>query len=122
MGVVLYILLVGDYPFTGATINELYNAILASKALTFPPHISGPAKDLLCALLCRTPSQRLSMEDLERHPWLREHSVSPPSLVETLCHATSAVHPQSAGPLGRAMLRGPHDRMLKSTPIILGVM
>ncbi|VDN06598.1 unnamed protein product [Thelazia callipaeda] len=72
LGVLCYELLTGKPPFESPTHNETYKLIMSVK-YKFPSHISEEAKDLIRKLLVRAPSDRISLEEVMRHPWLRRY-------------------------------------------------
>ena len=41
--------------------------------ITYPPHISAEAKDLIGRLLVKDPASRLALSEVENHPWIRMH-------------------------------------------------
>lgn len=71
-GVILYMLLSGNYPFDGVNEEEIKNNIL-KKNFTFPDkyfkNVSKEAKDLINHMLCDE-FWRYSAEDILNHPWL----------------------------------------------------
>ncbi|KAF6160441.1 hypothetical protein GIB67_019210 [Kingdonia uniflora] len=74
-GVILYILLSGMPPFWGKTKSKIFNAVRASN-LRFPSdtwdQISTNAKDLITAMLCTDPSQRLTALQVLDHCWMTD--------------------------------------------------
>jgi len=64
LGVLLYIMLVGQPPFStiGDTIKGEY---------TIPDYISAECMDLLQRMLCINPKNRATMTDLQQHPWVK---------------------------------------------------
>ena len=75
-GVMLYEMLAGTSPFTEERRKgvELRDQIRTADYV-FPPvlfdHISEEARDLIQRLLVVEPEQRLSSEQILRHPWLQ---------------------------------------------------
>ena len=75
-GVMLYEMLAGTSPFTEEKRKgvELRDQIRTADYV-FPPvlfdHISEEARDLIQRLLVVEPEQRLSSEQILRHPWLQ---------------------------------------------------
>jgi serine/threonine protein kinase len=73
LGVTLYCIIYGIYPFTGRTLTEMYDNII-NKPLCFRPDlvpISQELKDLLNQMLNKNPLQRITAEQIQQHPWLR---------------------------------------------------
>lgn len=66
-GVILYILLSGMPPFWGKTKSRIFDAVRTAD-LRFPSdpwdRITGSAKDLIRAMLCKDPSQRLTAQQV----------------------------------------------------------
>lgn len=74
MGVMLYAMLVGRYPFHDAEHNTLFNKIRCGH-YTIPDTISSKAKCLIRNLLRHNPAERLTVEDILLHPWFRSPTV-----------------------------------------------
>merc|ERR1712211_9859 len=64
-GVVLYTCLSGKVPF--ASEKEIIEADYVRSPLT---HFSEEAKDLLAGMLEKKPSNRLSLDEVVKHPWI----------------------------------------------------
>lgn len=74
-GVIMYVLLKGRFPFSGANSQELFSNIRkAEYDLTVPPfnRISNEAKDLIRHLLLKNPDNRLTAEEALNHPWFKK--------------------------------------------------
>nr|XP_033781478.1 aurora kinase B isoform X2 [Geotrypetes seraphini] len=86
IGVLCYELLVGHPPFESPTQSETYQRIVKVN-LKFPPTMSEGAKDLISKLLQYNPAQRLVLEKVLVHPWVKEHSrrVLPPVFCSSSC-------------------------------------
>jgi len=71
LGVTLYCIVYGTYPFTGRTLAEMYENII-NKDLSFRTEISisQELKDLLHQMLNKNPLQRISADQIQQHPWL----------------------------------------------------
>ena len=74
IGVILFILLTGRFPFNGVTQKEIFDEICNQ----FPSFtkkedliISEGAKDLTEKLLIKTPRDRLKAKDALQHPWIK---------------------------------------------------
>ncbi|KAH3764350.1 calcium calmodulin-dependent kinase [Pelomyxa schiedti] len=72
IGVIIYILLTGCFPFWHENVAELYKRILTG-AYRWPekPVVSEEAKDLVSKLLIKDPTKRLSAEQCLDHPWIK---------------------------------------------------
>ncbi|XP_021484486.1 aurora kinase C isoform X5 [Meriones unguiculatus] len=79
IGVLCYELLVGTPPFESSTHSETYRRILKVD-FRFPPSVPVGAQDLISKLLRYHPSDRLTLAQVLKHPWVQEHSrrVLPP--------------------------------------------
>ena len=75
LGVVLYVLLGGDYPYNADTVSLLYDTIQAEE-VEFPfknwGNFSFEVKDLLSRMLDRIPGARISLEDWLKHKWFKK--------------------------------------------------
>ncbi|GLD98773.1 hypothetical protein PINS_up007491 [Pythium insidiosum] len=73
-GAVLYTMLAGAAPFQSPTEEEaMQRTMLGEFSLEEPEWfgVSAQAKDLVCGMLETDPRQRLSMDEVLAHPWLR---------------------------------------------------
>ncbi|GLJ24231.1 hypothetical protein SUGI_0462070 [Cryptomeria japonica] len=75
-GVILYIMLCGNPPFSGETPQQIFEAVLRGR-LRFPDDpwltISHSAKDLIRRMICRDVHRRFSAEQVLGHPWVVEN-------------------------------------------------
>lgn len=79
LGVILYTMLVGRYPFNDSEHASLFAKISRGHFIV-PECLSSRAKCLIRSLLRRDPSERLSASDVLLHPWLtREERYQPPT-------------------------------------------
>lgn len=84
LGVILYILLCGYPPFQseipGSQLSEAMKDAIKRGKYTFHEkywgHISAEAKDLVRALLCTNPLERMTAVRLSDHPWIRGQEVA----------------------------------------------
>jgi serine/threonine protein kinase len=70
LGVLLYEFMIGKPPFEDSSEKGTYKKI-KNTTPAFPPHITKEAKDLICRLLNKNPSERLTLEECLQHPWVR---------------------------------------------------
>jgi len=73
LGVMLYTLIVGRYPFHDVEPSALFSKIRRGQ-YTIPDSVSSRAKCLIRNLLRLDPSERLSAEQVLQHPWLCQFS------------------------------------------------
>lgn len=69
LGVLLYTMLVGRYPFNDAEHASLF-AKISRGQFAVPDGLSPRARCLIRSLLRREPTERPHAEDVPRHPWL----------------------------------------------------
>jgi tribbles-like protein len=69
LGVMLYTMLVGRYPFHGAEHSGLFAKIRRGQ-FSLPDSLSSRAKCLIKCLLRKDPTDRISTEDVMLHPWV----------------------------------------------------
>ncbi len=68
LGVLLYALLCGKFPFRGSNDKELYHNI-KSQEIQFPEHVSTQARQFLCKLFHKTPERRISSKQILQDNW-----------------------------------------------------
>ena len=73
LGVLTYEFLVGKPPFEAESNNETYKRITRVD-IKYPAHVSTEAKDLISRLLRKTPSERLPLEEVLEHPWIKNNA------------------------------------------------
>lgn len=71
LGVMLYVMVIGELPFLGETEDEIVEQILKRK-LKFKnvKPVSKELKDLLSKILTKDPEKRITMYELQTHPWM----------------------------------------------------
>ncbi|CAI5791455.1 aurora kinase B isoform X1 [Podarcis raffonei] len=79
IGILCYEFLVGHPPFETASAPETYRRIV-SVDLKFPPFVTEGARDLISKLLRHNPADRLPLQGVMEHPWVKANSrrVLPP--------------------------------------------
>lgn len=79
LGVLLFEMLVGEAPFRSKSQSELFSKIKACK-IGFPKNFSLNAKDLVRKLLKTTAEERLNVEALLEHHWMKENPPTRPTI------------------------------------------
>lgn len=69
VGVTLYCMVLGEYPFLGETLQDTYDKIV-NNPLILPDDINPQLKNLLEALLHKDPKQRIKLRGVAEHPWV----------------------------------------------------
>lgn len=70
LGVMLYTMLVGRYPFHDSEATALFGKIRRGQ-FTIPRNLSSKAKCLIKSILRRDPSERLTSSHVLQHPWIK---------------------------------------------------
>ncbi len=68
IGVILYQMLTGNFPFSGENENEYLHNLLKNE-ISFPSEISFTCQDLLRNILEKDPMKRYHLEDIVKHEW-----------------------------------------------------
>lgn len=80
LGVLLFVITVGRFPFnTCAYSDKKYRLIMTKKYDIFwenyeKCNLSKEFKDLINNLICFNPNERLSIEEILRHPWIKNNT------------------------------------------------
>jgi len=69
LGILCYEFLVGSPPFESKTNDETY-AKIQRVAIKYPSNMSAGAIDLISKLLRRTSENRITLDDVLKHPWI----------------------------------------------------
>ncbi|XP_028756972.1 serine/threonine-protein kinase GRIK1 isoform X3 [Neltuma alba] len=69
VGVTLYCMILGEYPFLGDTLQDTYDKIV-NNPLVLPDSLNMQLKNLLEGLLCKDPKLRLTLGDVAKHSWV----------------------------------------------------
>lgn len=70
LGVILYAMTVGRLPFLGSTIEIQLKRVVLIEPF-YPPTLSVTLTDLLKRLLQKDPLQRIKINEIRKHPWLK---------------------------------------------------
>ncbi|RAL15028.1 aurora family serine/threonine-protein kinase [Aspergillus homomorphus CBS 101889] len=73
LGVLTYEFLVGEAPFEDTPV--MTQRRIARADMTVPSFVSPEAKDLIKRLLVLDPEKRISLDEIQRHPWILKHCV-----------------------------------------------
>ncbi|XP_066886125.1 serine/threonine-protein kinase MARK2-like [Kogia breviceps] len=77
LGVVLYVMVTGFRPFVGKDLRELREQIV-TEHYRIPTYLSLEVRSLLRNMIARDPSDRGTLPDLMRHPWVTMGRKKPP--------------------------------------------
>ncbi|XP_048552475.1 serine/threonine-protein kinase GRIK1-like [Triticum urartu] len=69
VGVTLYCMITGKYPFLGETLQETYDKI-ANDPVEIPGDTSPQLADLMQRLLYKDPGDRMTLQAVAAHPWV----------------------------------------------------
>ncbi|ESQ42290.1 hypothetical protein EUTSA_v10013666mg [Eutrema salsugineum] len=69
VGVTLYRMILGQYPFLADTLQDTYDKIV-NNPLIIPDGLNPLLRDLIEGLLCKNPSERMTLKNVSEHPWL----------------------------------------------------
>uniref|UniRef100_A0A0E0MQ55 Protein kinase domain-containing protein n=1 Tax=Oryza punctata TaxID=4537 RepID=A0A0E0MQ55_ORYPU len=69
VGVTLYCMIMGQYPFLGNTLQETYDKIV-NDPVEIPDGTNPQLVDLLERLLCKEAGDRMSLQGAAEHPWV----------------------------------------------------
>ncbi|OKL60277.1 Serine/threonine-protein kinase ark1 [Talaromyces atroroseus] len=73
LGVLTYEFLVGEAPFEDTPV--MTQRRIARGDMSIPSFISPEARDLIKRLLVLDPEKRISLEEVQQHPWILKHCV-----------------------------------------------
>ncbi|KAM3588595.1 spindle assembly checkpoint kinase [Umbelopsis sp. WA50703] len=77
LGVLMYEFLCGNPPFEDMAGYRATYLRIARVDLKIPTHVSADAADLIRKLLKYNPDDRLSLEQVQQHPWIVKHAGLP---------------------------------------------
>ncbi|XP_055388559.1 uncharacterized protein LOC129617257 [Condylostylus longicornis] len=79
-GVIVYLLIYGEYPFNGVLREDEIFPKIQDSDLVFPPRRhnspSNLALDFMRRCLCKNPKERITAAEALEHPWLRDKNSS----------------------------------------------
>mmetsp|Transcript_16230 Transcript_16230/g.48622 ORF Transcript_16230/g.48622 Transcript_16230/m.48622 type:complete len:348 (-) Transcript_16230:1469-2512(-) len=106
-GVILYLLVTGQYPFEATNGSTIPNNIV-NGWYSFPetPRLSREVRDLISSILDPNPGVRPTVAELERHPWLAQH----PQVAESHSSDASMLEQQSEAEVYRVLAEAREPR------------
>lgn len=69
VGVTLYCMVLGQYPFLGESLQDTYDKIV-NNLLSFPDNMNPQLRNLLEGLLCKDPNERMTLDAVAKHAWV----------------------------------------------------
>ena len=75
LGVILYAMVTGEHPWNISNTSIMLRQILKG-AYSVPSHVSSPCKELITRMMQVNPKDRISIDDIMKHPWLKIASKS----------------------------------------------
>ncbi len=80
-GVILFVIVLGIFPFTGGNQDEYYNLIKKGFYESYwkkvgGTHLSYEFKDLFIKMVCYDPSKRLSVFEVINHSWFNYKTIN----------------------------------------------
>ncbi|XP_052734277.1 serine/threonine-protein kinase GRIK2 isoform X2 [Vigna angularis] len=69
VGVTLYCMILGEYPFLGDTLQDTYDKIV-NNPLVLPNNLNPPLKNLIEGLLSKDPRLRMTLGDVAEDSWI----------------------------------------------------
>eukprot|EP00929_Paragymnodinium_shiwhaense_P011558 TRINITY_DN11744_c0_g1_i1.p1 TRINITY_DN11744_c0_g1~~TRINITY_DN11744_c0_g1_i1.p1 ORF type:complete len:614 (+),score=125.67 TRINITY_DN11744_c0_g1_i1:98-1939(+) len=93
LGVALYVMLMGAYPFHG-TDGEIEDQLKRAQFSFGNKPLSDPAKDLVRSLIKVKPGDRLSLQQCLQHAWIGQVREGDPSASSQLQRLSSVLNPQ----------------------------
>jgi len=73
LGILCYEFLVGKPPFETDSHEETYKKI-SQVNFSYPKHVTPGARDVISKLLQHKPADRMPLDKVLAHPWIRQHS------------------------------------------------
>ncbi|KAL6637923.1 hypothetical protein ACP70R_025495 [Stipagrostis hirtigluma subsp. patula] len=88
LGILCYEFLYGSPPFEADEQGDTLKRI-AKVDLMFPstPNVSAEAKDIICKLLVKDSTKRLSLDEIMKHPWIRKNAEPSGSCIKQKNHS-----------------------------------
>ncbi|CAD8178756.1 unnamed protein product [Paramecium pentaurelia] len=117
LGILLFELIHGFAPFKGKTENEKCNNIVKMTPIDYDPSLSFDGKQLIQGILKYNPNERLSMNQIFEHPWMKKFYKSYGiDLRSYMCKedkhndsSNRSISPQNEDIITRSFVKGPNQ-------------
>jgi serine/threonine protein kinase len=94
LGVFLFYLIEGKFPFQGKDLPELYNSMIDNDPFPFTKNISQPLKEMIFSMLTTDPSLRPPIETISNSQVFKEKTLFPNILFQDQSNPMEENHPQ----------------------------
>jgi len=91
LGVSVFLMLNGEYPFVGTKRDEIFESILNNQ-IKFRKTISEDARDFVTKLLTRDPKLRMSADDALEHNWIQNSGKRDLEILESAVEGLRVFH------------------------------
>ena len=105
LGVLLYMLVCGELPFTGSTFMELYRQVVHGE-YAIPDFVSPLCRDLIARMLVVDPKERATIGQIVTHPWVVNSGLCQPAAIGPLAKGISPQRPLDTEILARMTALG----------------
>ncbi|CAD7698637.1 unnamed protein product [Ostreobium quekettii] len=79
MGVLMYLLVTGVYPFEDPahpnSVSHTLQNVRAGRMRPFPDHVTQECGEIIKHMLQREPHRRINLKQIMQHPWLKTHAM-----------------------------------------------
>ena len=97
LGVLLFAMLCGSLPFNARSVPLLIKKIVEGK-FKFPKFLSASSRHLIALILQIQPENRPTLDEIARHPWLKQYNTTPAAGTDPLSPPLTAEVPSSTSP------------------------
>ncbi|KAK8635756.1 hypothetical protein V6N13_004475 [Hibiscus sabdariffa] len=94
VGVTLYFMVMGKYPFLGETLQDTYDKIV-NNPLVLPNDMNPELRNLLQGFLCKDPKQRMTLDAVAKHSWVTAKEGPTPEYLCWWVNMCQLAHPLS---------------------------
>ena len=89
-GILLYLLVTGSFPFSDFSVTNLAQKIVYDD-IVYPSHLSLQVKDLISRMLIRNPKERITVDEILSHQWVRTMEADIASMIDGICIADNMI-------------------------------